>query len=233
MTNAFPSRRRVVPCVLLAMACVTAISIAAEKTSQPAAPKGARVTKDGWFPPPELVAAKPDLPEKVEQAFVIPIHGAIMEPMYEAVRRKVIQCRGKGAELVIFDLKTPGGAVDAMENIIDLIRKDLIDVRTVAYVNNRATSAGAIIATACDDLAMARQSTIGAVTPVLFSPTGPVEMPDKIREKVESALRSEVRTLIETDPNRRTLLEGMITPAWELWLIRNDTTRELKIARAR
>ena len=233
MTNAFQSRRRVVPCVLLAMACVTAISIAAEKTSRPAAPKGARVTKEGWFPPPESVTAKPDVPEKVEQAFVIPIHGAIMKPMYETVRRKVIQCRGKGADLVVFDLKTPGGAVDAMEDIIDLIRNDLIDVRTVAYVNNRATSAGAIIATACDDLAMARQSTIGASMPVWFAPTGPVEMPDKIRKKAESDFRSQVRTLIETDPNRRTLLEGMITLAWELWLIRDETTGELKVVRAR
>ena len=79
-----------------------------------------------------------------------------------------------GADYVLLDLDTYGGAVDAADSIRSAILRYPKPV--VAYVNMQAASAGALISIACDSIYMKTGSSIGAATVV--DQSGNV-MPDK------------------------------------------------------
>ncbi len=211
-----------------------AASVASSQTrpaSAPAPPPDARVTPQGWFPAPDV--DHPELPQTVQQAFVIPIHGPITATTAAAVERKVIRCRGAGAELVIFDMDTPGGQSGAMLDIVRLILDGLRDTYTVAYVNPEAFSAGAIISLACEEIVVSPTAVIGDAMPIMVGPGGQLQpIPPEERGKIESAMRAEVRTLAKNNGYSVPLCEGMIDMSMELWLVRRIETRELRIVEA-
>ncbi len=220
----------------VALACLAAAGGEGGPAGTPAAlragPTTRRVTPDGWFALPKV--KHPPLPKEVARAFVIPIHDDPIDGnTYAAIRRKVTQCRAKGAQLVIFDMDTPGGELRATSKIMRLIFNDLKDIRTVAYINPRASSAGALISITCDEIAVCGHSVFGTSMPIWVGPGGLMAIPDKERGKFESDLRGQVRDAIEDNAYDPVLCEGMITIIWEIWLIKNRRTGELRIVRAR
>ncbi len=196
----------------------------------PAAPSDARITEDGWFAPADRNDPLPDLPDTVTRAFVIPIRKPIDGNMYDRVKRKTFQAVTANAQLVVFHMDTPGGAVDAMEKISRVIMQDLADVRTVAYVDRNAISAGALIAMACDEIIVAPGANFGDAMPILMVPGGGVqEIPEKVRGKIESYMKSQIRNVAQAHGYNVAMSEAMITSSIELWLIRNARTAELRI----
>ncbi|MCK4275988.1 MAG: hypothetical protein KAX78_05710, partial [Phycisphaerae bacterium] len=177
----------------------------------PDAPQGARIRPDGWFAPLTQVK-KPPLPEPIERAFVIPIEDAITGTMYEAIQRKIIRCRARGAQIIIFKMMTPGGSGAAMRKIVRLIIDELRDIYTVAYVAPEAFSAGAVISLACDEIVVSPTAVIGDAMPIMIGPGGQlVPIPDKERGKIESGIRSEIRVLAKRNGYNVELCEAMIT----------------------
>ncbi|MFW6155653.1 MAG: NfeD family protein [Planctomycetota bacterium] len=191
-----------------------------------------RLIPSGKFAPtpPE---PRPKLPEKVERAFVIPITAPITSTLAEAMQRKVSACKGRDAQLVIFEIDSPGGELGAMERIVGMIRDDLADVRTVAWVHREAFSAAAIISLACDEIVMSRGATLGDAMPIMVSPQGGLQkIPGKERGKIESAMRSDIRVLAEAGGYNVALCEAMITITLEVWLVRERATGALLIVEA-
>lgn len=90
-----------------------------------------------------------------------------------------------GADFVLLDLDTYGGAVDAADSIRSAILR--FDKPVAAYVNMQAASAGALISIACDSIYMKTGSSIGAATVV--DQTGNV-MPDKYQSFMRGMMRS-------------------------------------------
>ena len=90
-----------------------------------------------------------------------------------------------GADYVLLDLDTYGGAVDAADSIRSAILR--YDKPVAAYVNMQAASAGALISIACDSIYMKTGSSIGAATVV--DQTGNV-MPDKYQSFMRGMMRA-------------------------------------------
>ena len=90
-----------------------------------------------------------------------------------------------GADYVMIDLDTYGGAVDAADGIRSAILR--YEKPVVAYVNMQAASAGALISIACDSIYMKTGSSIGAATVV--DQSGNV-MPDKYQSFMRGMMRS-------------------------------------------
>jgi len=227
---------RTAAAVAMLLACVGICAPAPSPAKDVKVPKGARPYKSdgkvvGWFAPQEH-PGRPALPSEVTKAFVIPIHGGITETTYDAVKRKVIHCRTEGAEIVVFDMNTPGGSLGAIIDINRLILEDLGDVYTVAYVNPEAISAGAIMSLACNEIVMSPIGKIGDAMPVMVGPQGYVPIPEKERGKIESYARAEIRVLAAQNRYNVLLCEAMITQAMEIWLIRHSRTGEVRIADA-
>ena len=233
------SRLPLTALALLGLCAAAAWGGAGKSATRPAAtqPAAYRVTgdrfetPDGWFRLPDV--ERPALPAEVTKAFVIPIHGPITNTTFKAVQRKVIRCKTAGAQLVVFDMDTPGGRTDAMKAITEQILDELPGVTTVAYVNREAYSAGAVISLACHEIAMAPRAIIGDAMPILIGPQGQlVPLPKAERAKIESYVLAEVRLLAQARGHNESLCEAMVTLGMELWLIRNVKTRELNVVEA-
>jgi membrane-bound serine protease (ClpP class) len=91
---------------------------------------------------------------------------------------------------VILELNTPGGEVYAAQKISDAL-KDFDtqeNIPIIAFVNNWAISAGAMLAYSSRFIAVTKDASMGAAEPVLVGETGQMV---SASEKVNSALRAD------------------------------------------
>jgi len=138
--------------------------------------------------------------------YVAPIDGVIDLGLAPFVQRALQEADSAGAKAVILDINTFGGRVDAAV----LIRDALLEspVLTVAFVNKRAISAGALISLASEKLVMADGGTIGAATPVQIGLPGTPAQP--VEEKTVSYMRKEFRSTAEGRNRPPLIAEAMV-----------------------
>lgn len=117
------------------------------------------------------------------------------------ISRVISEAEQNNADAIVFKINTFGGRVDAATQIKDAILSS--KVLTIAFINNRAISAGALIALSCNKIVMVPGSSIGAATVV--DQTG-----QKVGEKYQSYMRSEMRSTAERNGRRTDIAEGMV-----------------------
>ncbi len=150
-------------------------------------------------------------------AYVIPVRDQIDKPMFYVIRRGVKEAMEARADVVILDMKTPGGDLDSTLKIIDVLEQ--FPGLTVTYVNNEAISAGAFIAYGTREIYMSERAIIGASAPILGGPmglTGGGEIPDTLKQKVVSMIRAQMRACAERYGHNPDVIEAMIDPSREL-----------------
>ncbi len=128
--------------------------------------------------------------------YVVPIEGVVDEGMAHYVARAVAEADAAHASALVLDVNTPGGLVSAAFEIRDA----LLSARTptVAYISERAYSAGALIALSAKRIVMAPGSSIGAAEPIPNDP------------KHVSALRAEFASTAERNHRDATLAAAMV-----------------------
>ncbi len=137
----------------------------------------------------------------------VPIQGVIELGLAPFVERSIQEAMAAEASVIILDLDTPGGRVDAAERIADAVSDS--EVPVYAFVNRAAISAGALISLAADGIYMRPGSRIGAATPVDGAgETAP--------EKVVSVMRSTMRSLAEARGLDPAIAEAMVDPEIEI-----------------
>ena len=99
---------------------------------------------------------------------IVPISGTVDEGMAHLVERAVHEAESAHASALVLDINTPGGLVSAAFEIRDALVAS--HVPTVAYVSQRAYSAGALITLATKTIVMAPGSSIGAAEPIPNDP---------------------------------------------------------------
>jgi membrane-bound serine protease (ClpP class) len=151
-----------------------------------------------------FVAAQPQTPRPL--VYVIPIEGVIDLGLAPFVVRVLEDATQAGAAVVILDIDTFGGRVDAAVQIRDALLN--AKVPTVAFVNKRAISAGALIGLSAQTLVMSTGSTIGAAAPVQVGLPGSAAAPTK--EKTVSYVRKEFRATAEARKRPPLLAEAMV-----------------------
>jgi membrane-bound serine protease (ClpP class) len=97
---------------------------------------------------------------KNETVYVVPIEETVEKGLYAFLKRSVSEAEENGAEAIIFEINTPGGAVDAAAEIGKLMSSTKI--KTIAFINNKALSAGAYISLNADEIYMVPGATIGS-----------------------------------------------------------------------
>lgn len=128
--------------------------------------------------------------------------GGMIDPGITAfVERVVEDANAAGVDAIVFDIDTFGGRVDAATVIRDAILD--ADALTIAFINKRAISAGALIAMSCDKIVMAQGGEIGAVTPV--SGEG-----EKAGDKYVSVMKAEMRATAERTGRDPKIAEAMV-----------------------
>ncbi len=167
-----------------------------------------------------------------QEIYRVPVTGVIEMGIAPFIERSIEEAEAAGAAAVVLDIDTPGGRIDAAQQIVDAVSD--ADLPVYAYVNRRALSAGALIALATDGIYMRPGATLGAATPV----TGDGE---KASEKIVSAFRSEFRALAENrglDPrvaeamvDEDVAIEGVV-PAGKLLTLSTEQAEALGYASA-
>lgn len=94
------------------------------------------------------------------KVYHIPIHNEVERGLHAFLERAFKEAEENYAEAIILDIHTPGGFVNAAGDIAMLM--DATDIRTIAYINKDAHSAGAFLALHADEIYMVPSGTIGA-----------------------------------------------------------------------
>lgn len=138
--------------------------------------------------------------------YVAPIEGMIDLGLAPFVQRVLDEAADAQAQAVILDINTFGGRVDAAV----LIRDALLEaqVPTIAFINKRAISAGALISLAAEKIAMTEGGTIGAATPVQMGGPGGAAQP--VAEKTVSYVRKEFGATAERRNRTPLIAEAMV-----------------------
>ena len=156
--------------------------------------------------------ASPLAQEKQPVVYVAPIEGVIDLGLAPFVQRVLDEATQAGAAAVVLEINTFGGRVDAAVLIRDALLNSKL--RTVAFVNKRAISAGALIGLSAENLVMAAGGTIGAATPVQMGQPGTAAKPAE--EKTVSYMRKEFRATAESRKRPPLLAEAMVDPDVEI-----------------
>lgn len=117
------------------------------------------------------------------------------------VKRVIEEAEINMADAVLFKINTFGGRVDAATQIKDAILNS--KVPTIAFIDKRAISAGALIALSCEKIVMVPGASMGATTVV-------DQAGKKQAEKYQSYMRSEMRATAEKNGRRTDVAEGMV-----------------------
>jgi len=139
--------------------------------------------------------------------YVIDISGDIDLGLPPYVSRIIGEAENEGAEAIILRVNTFGGRVDAATQIRDAVMNT--NVPTVAFIDKRAISAGALISIACEKIFMVSGGTIGAATPV-------TQEGEKTPEKFVSYMRSEMRSTAESRGRDPRIAEAMVDEEIEI-----------------
>ncbi|WP_338472884.1 nodulation protein NfeD [Niallia sp. XMNu-256] len=101
-----------------------------------------------------------DSSAKGEVVYVVPIEETVEKGLYAFLKRAVETAEQNHADAIIFEIHTPGGAVDAAADIGKLLTST--PIKTVAFINNQALSAGAYISLNMDEIYMVKGGTMGS-----------------------------------------------------------------------
>jgi len=131
-----------------------------------------------------------------EPIVVVPISGTVDEGMAHLVERAVREADAEHAAALVLDVNTPGGLVSAAFEIRDAMFA--AKVPTIAYISQRAYSAGALISLSAHTIVMAPGASIGAAEPIPNDP------------KHVSALRAEFASTATRNHRDATLAAAMV-----------------------
>ncbi len=123
-----------------------------------------------------------------ETVYFIPVEGPVEAGLLKFIERSLDEAEKNNATMIVLEIHTPGGAVDAATNIGKRIRDSEIPI--VAYIHTDALSAGAYIALNADAIYMASNGRMGAATVI----TGDGNAAD---DKATSAWLAAMRTAAE------------------------------------
>jgi membrane-bound serine protease (ClpP class) len=212
------SGRRTGLYVLLAWVTLLLLAVTAGVAGEPATLPAASTTS------PAEPAAGSQMQARYRKAFILPIDDDISDVTLESLKRRIEQAQAAGADLLVFEMDTPGGLVSSTLRICDTIKA--LPQHTVAWVNTKAYSGGAIVALACNQIVMAKRSTIGDAMPISIGAEGVQAVPESVRPKVNSPLLEELRDSARRNSYSILLCESMIRPDMEVFWVYNSHTGE-------
>jgi len=131
----------------------------------------------------------------------VPIEGVIDLGLPPYIKRVIKEAEDSKINAIVFEINTFGGRVDAATQIKDAILSS--EIQTIAFINRRAISAGALISLSCEKIFMTGGGLIGAATAVDMSGK-------KGSEKVISFMREEMASTAEQRGRNKDIARGMV-----------------------
>ena len=164
--------------------------------------------------------AKSDRPLNVK---VIAIHEAITPLTEEFILRQIRTSVADGANLLIFDIDSPGGYLFSSVNIANTIADlDPTKVTTVAWIPNRALSGAAIISLGTDRIIMTPDAHLGDAGVIQETEEGGAF--ERVPEKLWSDFLVTLQNLAERKNRPTALLQAMVDKNLQVFEAANAET---------
>jgi membrane-bound serine protease (ClpP class) len=160
------------------------------------------------------------------KVMVIPVntettkYGFIDEWQANFISRRLKRAQAENYDLVILEIDTPGGSIDACDQITRAIAACPVPV--VAYVKGKAFSGGAIISLGSKAIVMAPGSIIGGAKAVTLWGG---DVPASMQQKIDSDLRAASTNLAEANNHPVPIAVGMVNSDVEVYEIKDPAER--------
>ena len=108
---------------------------------------------------------------EIRRVRLIKIDGVIDTLQESFIVRQIDRAVAGGAQVIVFQIDSPGGYLGASFNLADeIIKLEERKVRTIAYIPKQAISGAAIISLGCDEIIMHPDAMIGDAGPIEMRP---------------------------------------------------------------
>lgn len=148
-----------------------------------------------------------------EPVYIIPVKGIIDLGLSSFIKRGLKEAKENNAQIIILEVDTFGGRVDAAVEITDALEK-IKPIPTVAFVDDHAWSAGALISLACEKIIMSPGSSIGSAEPRAMGFGAKDELTTD--EKTVSAIRAKFKSIAEENNHPVNLALAMVDKDFEI-----------------
>ena len=155
------------------------------------------------------------------------LNGTVGVQMEEFVKEVIANSERNGDSLIIFQLDTPGGLVEAMRGVVQSILASQVPVAVWIPPGGRAASAGAFIVQAAHVAAMAPGTNIGAAHPVVAS--GEDIKESDMSQKIMNDLKASMRSVVQLRNRNQELAEKMIEESISLTAVEALKNRVIDI----
>ena len=175
-------------------------------------------------------AAQPLQPPH-DKAAIIRLNAEVDDIMLESLQRRIDVARKTGCTLIVLEMDTYGGLLTsalAIDKIVKKLPADHMDV--VAWVHDKAYSAGAFISVACEQIVMARQAAMGDCAPIQINRVfgGIDPMPAAERAKAVSPIIEDLDESAAQNHYDKMLLRAMVVAEIEIHKVHNADTGEVR-----
>lgn len=162
---------------------------------------------------------KTTAPTKVRK---IPVTGEIDMLLGSFLSRQIERAANEGADLIIFEIDSPGGLKWVSQDLADRIAElSERNIRTVAWIPNMALSGAAIISLGCDEIVLAPTAKIGDAGAIRMNGDGVFE---RAPEKVLSPFRVDMAHLAERKGRPPAILMAMVDVNLEVFEVKHAVT---------
>lgn len=126
------------------------------------------------------------------------------------VQRRLRLAEREKCDLVVLEIDSYGGELDACERITQALAASKVPV--VAFVKNKALSGGAVLALGCRMIVMQPGSDIGSAKAVDIGG----DLAQAMRQKIDGHMSALVRNLSDQNGHPRALAQGMVDSSIEV-----------------
>ena len=158
-----------------------------------------------------LLFASSALSQVKGPVFVVPLEGEVSEAQFFFLRRALKAAERQEASAFIIEMKTFGGSLGAAIDDMDALMKT--KVPTFTFINDKAISAGALIAIATQKIYMAPTAVIGAAAPVMG--TGE-DLPKTLTDKTVSTISAMARAASQRNGHNPDIADAFISKEKEV-----------------
>lgn len=162
-------------------------------------------------------------PAPKKTAIIVTLEETVDPGMAVYTKRAIKEAAAHNPDYIIFEVNTFGGELMAAFEIVDEI--SALKIPTIALVNKKAISAGALISLSAGTVYMRPMTTIGDCAPITQGSDGP----NMLGEKIQSPLRAKFRNLSQKNGFPELLGQAMVSIDLEIVKIqKGDSTKFLK-----
>jgi len=189
-----------------------------------------QATAPGVAAAPAVPAAQALQPPH-DKAAIIRLNAEVDDIMKGSLERRLDIARKAGCTLVVLEMDTYGGYLTSALAIDKIIKKLPGEhMHVVAWVHDKAYSAGAFISVSCEQIVMAREAAMGDCAPIqMNSVFGGIEpMPVAERAKAVSPIIEDLDESAAQNHYDKMLLRAMVVAEIEIDKVHNNDTGEVR-----